>query len=138
MPLDHAGAALIGTGLCYLFVRVVVACSKRQAIQATLRQHHRPREPAWRSAATAARSVWDSVPARLRIGLSLGALSTAVGLAPAALRRAGLPTWAFEGTVARALWLAAKWSVVGGVLRWVRAWGVGTFRARLRARSAVD
>ena len=128
MVQDLAGAALIGTAGCLLLVRLILAIHRKREISAALRKHHAAPTKRWPGVA-AARALWHSVPPRLRMGLTLAMLSTALGLAPSLLRRTGVATPVLDGTLARALHLAAKWTMIGGVLRWVQASALNKFRA---------
>ena len=129
MALDYAGAMLIGGACSMLFVRILLACVQRAKLQGIVQQHYTDMAKRQRSLLTRARTIFESVPVKLRIGLALGATSTLLGLAPVAMRRyVGDMGFGGDSNVSTAIFLTAKWLVLGSMLQFARQWGVGRMR----------
>lgn len=140
MPMDFAGAAIIGGGVSMLFMRIIVACVKTYQIREAKMMHFSEQARAKHSLIPRAMGVIESIPRRLRFGLALGACSTLFGLGPVALQwlvsreaNATAAATADSGesnAMARACWVAGKWLVIGSiittarrhVMRKLRAW----------------
>lgn len=129
MHLDHAGAMLIGSALVMLFSRTVLALLRQRAVHEARTQHYTADAKAW---SVPGASLLQHVPPRLKIGLAMGAAGALVPFAMRHLSRIMLGGDADgDGPLGKALFVAGKWLVLGGILTTVRKWGVGQLqRAR--------
>ena len=124
--MDFAGAMLIGGACSMLFVRFLLALLHRHRLRGIVQQHYTKPQP---SILARARTLLESVPVRLRIGLALGATSTLLGLAPVAMRRfVGDLGFGDDSNASRAIFLTAKWLVLGSLIQAARRWGLGRMR----------
>ena len=131
MPMDMAGAALIGGACSMLLVRVLTFFVKRREINEARQMHFTDKAREERNVMSKIKRFMEHVPIRLRYGLALGALSTTLGLAPLATQwlmgsdssAAKEETW-----LARTAWVAGKWLVLGSVVQQARRWGLAQMR----------
>ena len=129
--MDASSYLIICMGLVGLLGRVVSVVLQQRRITEALTQHHekKPQPPSIITAKYLELSQFvETVPVKLRIGLSIGALSALVGLAPLALRRMLPEALLPDGTLSRTLWLTAKWLVLGAGLQAMRKWGTQQMR----------
>ena len=138
--LDSTGVMIVLVGLAAFGVRVTKAIITRQKIRAAITEHHsKASEADGQSNYQRVRDAVSAIPVKLRIGLSFGALSFLIGLAPMALRSALPEALMPENTLGRTLWLTAKWCVLGTALQAMRKWGVQHLkdqRARAHAHAS--
>ena len=135
--IDWPGAMLIGTALLMLLGRTLIAIVKAGEVEDAVKVHHAARPRRLRALYDNVFDIWSSVPSRLRLGLGLGLIVTLGGLLPLTVRNALPESWAADGPIGRAATLAAKWTVVGGAIRWFRAWAVAQMRARREAAAGA-
>ena len=128
--MDHAGAMLVGGALIMLFSRMVLAVLRNRAMHQALTQHYTDAARAKKPWSLPGAELLQQVPLRLRIGLAMGA---AGALVPFATRKlSGALVGDDDGPVGKALFIAGKWLVLGGILTTVRKWGVGAIMAQRR------
>ena len=129
MVMDQAGGMLIGGALVMLFSRMALALMRQRAIKEARTQHYSDAALARSYSLPGAawvRSVTESMPPRMRIGLAMGLAGAVVPFTARKLSGALVGDGDGVGShIGRSLFIAGKWLVLGAILQQARKWGVG-------------